>query len=435
MKCSHPIVVGGRVLPCGKCIMCRKGKVNEWAYRLCLEKSIWKDASFVTLTYNEENLPENGLLVKSDLQKFFKRLRKHIDVRYFACGEYGSQFSRPHYHAIIFGLSYKNVELVEKTWKKGFVKVLPFQEKSAFYVAKYCTKSFQQEKEGVREFVIMSKRLALSYYKTNLETILRDGYIKYKDRKIPLCPYFKKKLKELGLKIKPKISTLYHVYYTGGKKLDLEYFDTNKNCKEKYIDYSTFYNNVLEKNVQRERNYVAKSKRKFDNYYKKEVLNPDIFRQCNYYKQLKIIDKTKFYTPVSSQKFYLKGSDLYNFRKYDKYIKKEFPGSRFFLCNYVEYSGEIEVVSIEKEYEYFGGLYPMFGLVSDFEREFRLTCILFSGKIINYNHCKYRFNRLRQREDGSFYYVHATDTTDFNYLCYRLSIIQRRLYRCQFFEM
>lgn len=423
MKCSHPIVVGGRVLPCGKCIMCRKGKVNEWAYRLCLEKSIWKDASFITLTYNEENLPENGLLVKSDLQKFFKRLRKHIDIRYFACGEYGSQFGRPHYHAIIFGLSYKNVELIEKTWKKGFVKVLPFQEKSAFYVSKYCTKSFQQEKEGVREFVIMSKRLALSYYQTNLKTILKDGYIKYKDRKIPLCPYFKKKLRELGLKIKPKISALYSVYYTGGEKLYSEYLDEKKNCKEIYIDYDTFYSNILEKNIQRERNYIAKSKRKFDNYYNRYFLNPDIFRQCNYYKQLKKIDKKKFCIPACNQRFYLKGCDLYNFKKYDSYIKKEFPGCRFFLCNYSEYSGEFEVIPVEKKCEYGAELFPIRDLDS---KSKILTRLMSSYDSLLHNsfmfrcHCVH-FIRLKQFSNFSI------KPLAFNKLLDRLFIIKRKL--------
>lgn len=428
MKCSHPIVVGGRVLPCGKCIMCRKGKVNEWAYRLCLEKSIWKDASFITLTYNEENLPENGLLVKSDLQKFFKRLRKYVDVRYFACGEYGSQFGRPHYHAIVFGLNYKNVDLVEKTWKKGFVKVLPFQEKSAFYVAKYCTKSFQQEKDGVREFVIMSKRLAFSYYETNLETILKDGYIRYRDRKIPLCPYFKKKLRELGLKIQPRVSAIYHVYYTSGRKMDYEVLDKSKNCKEKYIDYDTFYNNILEKNIQRERNYIAKSNRKFDNYYKKEVLNPDIFRQCNYYKQLQKIEKFKHYICSDSRKFYLKGSDLYNFYRYDIYLKKQFPGCEFFLCNYLEYSGEFDIVPVE-QCAYKADYYSF----SDIEK-IKFNPDVYRDMVLKYKYCRYRFIRLRQREDGTYFYCHATDTTDFNHLCYRLSIIEKRLYRCQFLE-
>ncbi len=432
MKCSHPIIVGGKVLPCGKCIMCRRGKVNEWAYRLCLEKSIWRDVSFITLTYNDANLPKNGLLVKTDLQKFFKRLRKYRNIRYFACGEYGSQFGRPHYHAIVFGLSYKDVELVEKTWNRGFVKVLPFQEQSAFYVAKYCTKSFQQEKEGVREFVIMSKRLALGFYESNLDQILQDGYIKYRDRKIPLCPYFKKQLAKIGLKIKPRISTLFRVYYTGGRKLDNSIFDTSMNCSVRYVDYDTFYSTVLEKNIQRERNYVAKSKRKFDNYYSKEYLSVDVYRQLNYLYQLRRLNKYKYFTlPNDYNRLVLKGSDLSIFNKYQSYLKKYFPGFEVFLCNYLEYSGEFDIVPVDKEYEYGADLFDLCSLTSELEKNIRQKYFELNYFVCKYDRCKFRFSRLRQREDGSIFYVHATDVTDFNYLCFRLSIIKRRLFRCR----
>jgi hypothetical protein len=47
--------------------------------------------------------------VKRDLQLFFKRLRKaypDVKLRYFACGKYGEQFARPHYHVILFGKSF-----------------------------------------------------------------------------------------------------------------------------------------------------------------------------------------------------------------------------------------------------------------------------------------------------------------------------------------
>lgn len=59
-----------------------------------------------------------GVLSKSDVQKFFKRLRRYIEYdkerllsdlpseerkfRYYVCGEYGPTTLRPHYHGIIF---------------------------------------------------------------------------------------------------------------------------------------------------------------------------------------------------------------------------------------------------------------------------------------------------------------------------------------------
>lgn len=74
---------------------------------------------FLTLTYDDDNLPKNKSLDKEELKKFFKRLRYHLKdrkIKYFACGEYGEKSKmlrngyitvgeRPHYHTIIFGMS------------------------------------------------------------------------------------------------------------------------------------------------------------------------------------------------------------------------------------------------------------------------------------------------------------------------------------------
>lgn len=77
---------------------------------------------FITLTYNDENLPENCSLRKQDLQNFWHYVRqdermKEREIKYFSCGEYGDSggqvqagkyaglfIHRPHYHAIVFGL-------------------------------------------------------------------------------------------------------------------------------------------------------------------------------------------------------------------------------------------------------------------------------------------------------------------------------------------
>ena len=73
---------------------------------------------FVTLTYNDENLPKDNTLVKEDLQKFWKDLRYRIfpeKIRYFASGEYGDETQRPHYHAVIFNYFPDDAELQENT--------------------------------------------------------------------------------------------------------------------------------------------------------------------------------------------------------------------------------------------------------------------------------------------------------------------------------
>ena len=91
-------------VPCGHCLACRIARTREWTVRLLHESEFWEDTIFVTLTYDDEHLPSDRSLVPRDLTLFFKRLRKDLGdrkIKYYACGEYGDTFGRPHYHAII----------------------------------------------------------------------------------------------------------------------------------------------------------------------------------------------------------------------------------------------------------------------------------------------------------------------------------------------
>ena len=49
--------------------------------RMLHELSDYEDAVFVTLTYDEDHIPSNHSLKKSDLQKWFKRVRKEIEPK------------------------------------------------------------------------------------------------------------------------------------------------------------------------------------------------------------------------------------------------------------------------------------------------------------------------------------------------------------------
>lgn len=118
MKCISPIYVRkvAQFVPCGRCAFCTKKAIDAWCLRLAHELEVSSSAYFITLTYNDEHLPENQELSKRDLQLFIKRLRKREPgIRYFAVGEYGTNFQRPHYHAVIFNLS--DLELVTLSWK------------------------------------------------------------------------------------------------------------------------------------------------------------------------------------------------------------------------------------------------------------------------------------------------------------------------------
>ena len=108
-------VYSSLTLPCGQCIGCRLNYSRNWAIRCVHESSLHEHNCFITLTYNDENLPLNGSLDLKHFQDFMKRLRKKVSVpiRYFHCGEYGSRLQRPHYHLLLFGLDFPD----KKFWK------------------------------------------------------------------------------------------------------------------------------------------------------------------------------------------------------------------------------------------------------------------------------------------------------------------------------
>lgn len=187
MRCTSPFKkeINGviREIPCGQCIACRLNHARMWSIRISHEATCHAHNVFLTLTYDDDNLPKDNSVHKRELQLFFKRLRKDlggVKIRYFACGEYGDQFGRPHYHAIIFGISYdchvfKNKRFDKKTngyhcqidaWNKGLCHIGSVTVDSANYVAGYVTKKLKgkgakehYDKLGIEpEFVLMSRR-------------------------------------------------------------------------------------------------------------------------------------------------------------------------------------------------------------------------------------------------------------------------------------
>ena len=119
MKCISPITLkiqnplnkdGKVIVPCGKCMNCLTNRRESWIIRL-IEEFKTKKATFLTLTYNDENLVyadgEKPTLSKRDVQLFLKRLRKSLkkSIKYYCVGEYGTRTNRPHYHFILFNSS------------------------------------------------------------------------------------------------------------------------------------------------------------------------------------------------------------------------------------------------------------------------------------------------------------------------------------------
>ena len=136
----------GCYCPCGQCEYCLGKRIQNWTVRMMHQYETSGRASFVTLTYRNEDLPQYNSLVKDDLQKYFKRVRYHYEkpVKYYACGEYGEETSRPHYHCIIFGIDPPEYNLLnerENLWSFGHTFVgSSVAAESCAYVAKYVTK-------------------------------------------------------------------------------------------------------------------------------------------------------------------------------------------------------------------------------------------------------------------------------------------------------
>lgn len=161
MLCINPFRRAHAEFGCGQCIPCRVNRRRLWTGRIGLEAAAHRLPSwFVTLTYADDQVPDSGSLSGDHWRAF----SKGIGCRYFGVGEYGSLHGRPHYHAILFGLSPGEAsELVAERWRRGFVVVSPFTAERAQYIAGYVVKKWTRpdvDELGDRspEFARMSRR-------------------------------------------------------------------------------------------------------------------------------------------------------------------------------------------------------------------------------------------------------------------------------------
>lgn len=192
--------------PCGKCPNCSARRVSGWSFRLMQQNKIAETAVFLTLTYDTTKVPltpkgymtldkttykyviakkgkRKGQLkkcqVSSHLQSFFKDLRKAQfgnakgNIKYYACGEYGSKYNRPHYHVILFNA---RLELIQDAWPHGSIHYgMDVNEASVGYTLKYMSKPsripMHANDDRVPEYALMSKgseqiTLPLKWYST-----------------------------------------------------------------------------------------------------------------------------------------------------------------------------------------------------------------------------------------------------------------------------
>lgn len=212
-------------LPCGTCLGCRTDKATMWANRCTHEASNHQYNSFLTLTYDDEHLPAQGHLQPRDLQLFIKRLRRHAggrsthlnrdpksNIRYLACGEYGTENNRPHYHALIFNGAFTDTTQVAKElttsdslselWPHGHNTIGELTPAAAAYVAQYNLKkqgAGDHDADGVwrpAPFLRMSLKPAIGMeWLTKYHDDLTHGYLVQNGRKHPIPRYYRNKLK------------------------------------------------------------------------------------------------------------------------------------------------------------------------------------------------------------------------------------------------
>jgi len=243
-------------ISCGQCIGCRLERSRQWATRCLHEASLYENNCFITLTFSDEGLalrekqyieknlkrlkkdkppldvPSELSIHTPDLQLFMKRLRKKYGkkIRFFACGEYGDENRRPHYHACLFNFNFPDRKQIRETpqghklyisdslsklWPYGHSTIGQVTFDSAAYVARYIMKKVngsRQEKHyqifnretweltNIKpEFTTMSRRpgIGFEWFEKYNKEVYDNDYVVVNGKQVPAPKYYDKQLEWL----------------------------------------------------------------------------------------------------------------------------------------------------------------------------------------------------------------------------------------------
>lgn len=241
---------------CGQCLHCRINRARVWTHRILLEQLCHGDNCFITLTYNDECVPRDKEVKKRELQLYIKRLRKRVGkkIRYFAVGEYGDVTYRPHYHAVIFGLSMMMRKEIEDSWKdngksKGYVGIGDLNEKSARYITGYVVKKVKEHKDKrlmdikQKEFMLCSTRpgIGVEAVRKMAEIIKKSDHFDLDSKAIKELRYGKKTNMPLGGHLTKKLSEA--LGQNKGLK-DLEFYDKQEEIFEMALNGGVYYDEI-----------------------------------------------------------------------------------------------------------------------------------------------------------------------------------------------
>lgn len=162
MRCAKPWRQGVAEFGCGQCKPCRINRKRLWTGRLVLESLLHEHNTFLTLTYDEDHLPDDHSVSVREIQLFLKRLRKAFGkLRYYAVGEYGEATGRPHYHLALFGVQFTDLVyetklrcyqsvMLKECWPMGSHFIGSLTPESASYIVSYVVKGMTQDNDYVR---------------------------------------------------------------------------------------------------------------------------------------------------------------------------------------------------------------------------------------------------------------------------------------------
>lgn len=215
---------------CGKCTFCRLQQAREKAIRCVHQTKEHDNAIFITLTYNDENLPQNETCNSDHPREFVKALRAKIcreygcrdsksktclgycpKIKTFGCQEYGPGKKRPHYHLLIFGYKFPDQKVfgqrgndwstttwevqgskqAAELWGRGFIEIGEVTPSSAGYVARYTLKKlsgkkallYQERKIEKEKAICISRGIGAEYVKKYAKELLFNKNLIFKGKK------------------------------------------------------------------------------------------------------------------------------------------------------------------------------------------------------------------------------------------------------------
>lgn len=182
-------------------------------------------------------------------------------IKYFAVGEYGDTYKRPHYHVILFNA---DIKLIDMSWQQGYIHYGDVTGASVGYTLKYITKEgwkpMHRNDDREEPRYQMSKGLGLNYLTKQMVRYHKasaDNMYCTTDQgqKIPMPRYYKDK-------IWPKVEDeLGFLTYNSQRK---EYGEQNfQKYLRKLLEYEkqeNYFQRKVERDKQNIRNLKLKQK-------------------------------------------------------------------------------------------------------------------------------------------------------------------------------